>query len=175
LDETTGAIGAQTAKGAPVVTRARLVQALKTHGKNDFGETLDYPQKNVVDQVLEDLHASEVLGRAKKVVTGGGGSQTAPLLSLMAKSGTSPVGGRLWLDLTKAMGNYSRKKQQLLLNQILLKPEDALLVMRQAEKLKRPFTTKEKVLLQGVRAVLSSPSYAALGKGADEQTDEVGK
>lgn len=175
MDETTGAInGPITAAKNPIPTRAKLTQALQTHGQNDFGETLDYAQRNVVDQVLDDLHSSEVLNRAKKVMTGGGGSQTTPLRALLQSQSHTAVNSRFYIDLAKAMSNYSRKKQQVLLNQILLNPDDALLLMRQAQKISRPLDNKERTLLQGVRAIISSPAYTVNGakQGESDQASQ---
>jgi hypothetical protein len=163
--------GATTSAGNPAVTRARLEQALVRFGKNDFGDALDYGQRDVVDQVLTDLRADEILQRAKSSMTGKGGSQTAPLEALM-KSSASKLSGGVLTDVAKAFAGQSSRKQQQILNQILQSPEDALVLMRQAERLKRPLTASEQRLIQASRAVLASPSLLVLmNKSADQPSE----
>lgn len=174
LDEITASTrGPTTASGSPSVTRAKLEQALNTHGKNRFGETLDYQQRNVIDQVLSDLRADEILARAKSAMTGKGGSQTAPLLSLLKQKGAD-VNGHWFQGIANAVSGYGKKKQQQLLNQILLNPEDALVVMRQAERMRRPLSNAEKRLVYAARTVLASPSQMVLAnRQVDPATEEV--
>lgn len=149
--------GATTSQGNPAVTRARLEQALARFGKNDFGETLDYPQRNVVDQVLTDLRGEEILQRAKSSMTGKGGSQTAPLQALMQKGAGRLSGG--WLsDVAGMISGANSRGQQRMLNSILQNPQDALVVMRQASRINRPLTAPEQRIVQAARNVLASPS-----------------
>lgn len=153
--------GATTRSLDPAVTRAKLEQALQRFGKNDFGETLDYAQRNVIDQVLGDLRADEILQRAKSSMTGKGGSQTAPLAALMQKSAGRLSNGLL-TDIGNMFSGLNNRGQQRLLNTILQSPEDALVIMRQAEKLNRPLTGPEKLLVQTARNVLASPASLVL-------------
>jgi len=164
FDETLArAQGPTTTAGNPAVTRARLGQALKRFGTNEFGETLDFPQRNVVDQVLDDLHADEILQRVKSGMTGKGGSQTAPLTALLKKEGVGQGGS--WLtDIAKTVANVSQKQQREMLNGILQNPEDALLIIRQAEKIKRPLSNSEKYLVQAARGLVASPSLQVLAQ-----------
>lgn len=155
--------GPSTGAGNPAVTRARLSQALKRFGTNEFGETLDFPQRNVVDQVLDDLHADEILQRVKSGMTGKGGSQTAPLTALLKKEGVGP-GGSWFSEIAKTVSNVSQKQQREMLNGILQNPEDALLIIRQAEKMKRPLSNPEKYLVQAARGLVASPSLQVLAQ-----------
>lgn len=149
--------GPTTAAGNPAVTRAKLESALQRFGKDDFGETLNWEQRNVIDQVMGDLRADEILQRAKSSMTSKGGSQTAPLLALMKREGVK-TGGPWITEMAQALGNLSASKQRSVLNDVLQSPEDALTVIRQAEKLKRPLTKPEKYLVQAARGLVTSPS-----------------
>ena len=152
--------GATTAAGNPAVTRARLEQALTRFGKNEFGATLNWQQRNVVDQVLSDLRADEVLQRAKSAMTGKGGSQTAPLLALMKRQHVVPGGG--WLaEVANAVGSFGRAKQASIVNEILQDPQAALTIVQQAEKLRRPLTSAEQSLVTAARATATAPVVAA--------------
>lgn len=163
--------GSTTASGSPAVTRARLEQALARYGKDEFGETLDWTQRNVIDQVLDDLRADEILQRVKSVATGKGGSQTAPLLSLLHRESVLPNG--VWLtEIAKTIGNLGQKKQREIVNRILQDPQDALLVIRQAERIKRPLTNSEKYLVQTARALAASPAFYALSNQRGQPTGE---
>jgi len=152
--------GATTAAGNPAVTRARLEQALTRFGKNEFGETLNWQQRNVVDQVLSDLRADEVLQRAKSAMTGKGGSQTAPLLALMKRQHVVP-GGHWLADIANAVGTFGRSKQASIVNEILQDPQAALTILQQAEKLRRPLTGAEQSLVTAARAAAAAPVVAA--------------
>lgn len=155
LSEATGDLRTTTTKaGNPVVTRAKLAQALETHGKNQFGETLNLPQRDVIDQVLSDLRAEEIFGRVKKAATSGGGSQTAPLAALMRHS-ASELGGPWFTRIAEVFSNMGRSKQQQLLNQILLDPQDAMLLLSRAQKIKRPLSNAEKRLVYAARSMLN--------------------
>lgn len=174
LDEVLKVAQATTSKGNPAITRAKLVSSLKRHGKNDFGETLDWRQRNVIDQVIDDLQADEILGRVTKSMTGGGGSQTAPLAALLEKS-LMGAGGNTFEKVASVIGNYGRRRQQKLINQILQSPEDALFLLRKAAKMRRPLTKKEGLVLMGVRALASqAPAAAVLGvAGSNSGAEEV--
>lgn len=177
LSEATGDLRTATTKaGNPVITRAKLAQALETHGKNQFGETLDFQQRNVIDQVLSDLRAEEIFSRVKKSVTSGGGSHTAPLEALM-KSGVSKLSGNsLFTNVAEAFANVGRKKQQQLLNQILLEPADAMLLLKQAQRIKRPLSSAEKRVVYAARAMLNAQNVAAATQaGVQTQTQQEGQ
>lgn len=158
FDETLASTrGPTTAAGNPAVTRAKLESALQRFGKDDFGETLNWEQRNVVDQVMSDLRADEILQRAKSSMTSKGGSQTAPLLALMKREGVK-TGGPWLTEMAQWLGNVSADKQRAVLNDVLQSPEDALTVIRQAERLKRPLSKFEKYLVQAARGLITSPS-----------------
>lgn len=176
VGETTGSsTGPLTKTGNPVVTRAKLARLLETHGKNEFGETLDWAQRNVVDQVLSHQRAGEILDRVRASASRGG-SQTAPLLSLMKSKGSQLTSG--WFaPLANWFSNIGRSKQQQIINQILQEPADALLIMRTAEKLKRPLSNAEKRLVYAARALLNAPAQAGVGAATalQQPADEVGQ
>ncbi len=156
--------GATTGAKNPAVTRARLEQALAKHGKNQFGETLDWQQRNVVDQVLGDLRADEVLARAKSAMTGKGGSQTAPLQALLKKNRVMP-GGSWIADIANAVTSFGAKRQREILNEVLQDPQSALTIVMQAEKLRRPLSLPEQRLVYAARSVLTAPAAGVLEPG----------
>lgn len=176
FDETLAAPrGATTSTGNPAVTRARLEQALQRFGKNDFGEALNYPQRNVVDQVLGDLRSDEILQRVKSSMTGKGGSQTAPLEALMKKS-AGQLGNHWLTGVADLVNGLNQRGQKQMLNTILQSPEDALTIMRQAENIKRPLSAPEHRVIQAARNVLASPSALVLmNKSPDESGDQPSK
>src|SRR5690606_23481476 len=160
--------GPTASAGNPAVTRAKLEGALAKFGKNEFGEALDWKQRNVIDQVLSDLRADEILQRAKSAMTSKGGSQTAPLLSLM-KRGAQATGS--WMaDIAQAIGSFSERKQRQILNEVLQSPEDAIVILREAERLKRPLTQSEKYLVQAARGLITSPTLYLLSNQMRNQT-----
>lgn len=164
VDETLGTVkGPSTVKGNPAVTRARLDQGLARYGQNKFGETLDWPQRDAVDQVTADLRADEILQRAKSAMTGRGGSQTAPLLALMEREGGRS--GAHWIEsLGRAITDLSAAKKRQVINEMLQSPEDALSIMRMANEVKREFTPSERLLLQAARSLLGAgSSYSTAG------------
>lgn len=167
--------GPTTSAGNPVVTRARLEQALQKFGKNSFGETLDYPQRDVIDQILNDLRGEEILQRAKSSMTGRGGSQTAPLQALMQRGASRLSNG--WLsDIATTLSQLNNRGQQRMLNNILQNPEDALVVMRQAARINRPLTSSEKYMVQAARNVLASPSaLVMMQQPADAYSEQTSK
>lgn len=158
--------GATTGAGNPAVTRAALEKARANLSTNKFGDRLNWEQANVVDQVLGDLRAEEILSRAKLSMTGGGGSQTAPLAALLKRQGNGISGG--WFtDLAQAWKSFGSKKQGAILNDILQSPEDALVIMRQAEKIKRPLSLAEKKLVDAARVLVTGPSALTLAQAGN--------
>ncbi len=176
LSEVTGDLRSATTKaGNPVVTRAKLANALETHGTNHFGERLDFPQRDVVDQVLANLRADEIFGRLKKSITSGGGSHTAPLEALM-KAGTTQIGGPWFTKIADVFANVGRKKQQQLINQILLNSDDAMLLLKQAQKIKRPLSDAEKRLVYAARAMMNAQNVVGVTQAvAQAQPQEQGQ
>lgn len=173
FDETLGtARGPTTSQGNPAVTRARLEQALVKFGKNDFGDALNYQQRNVIDQVLADLRADEILQRVKSSMTGKGGSQTAPLEALMKSTARGLPGGGWLTPVADLIGGLNQRGQQRMLNTILQSPEDAVTIMRQAEDLKRPLSRSEQRVVQAARAVLASPSALVLMNKPTDQPSQ---
>jgi hypothetical protein len=165
LDETLASTrGPTSAAGNPAVTRAKLEQALLTHGKNKFGETLDYRQRNVIDQVLGDLRGEEILDRVTKSMTGGG-AQTAPLLALMKKTGALGGSGIL-SDIANITIGSGQRAQRQIISDALQDPQEALALIRMAEKIRRPLSTAEKNVVQAARAFLASPSALVLTNAA---------
>jgi hypothetical protein len=174
FDETlVNARGATTSAGNPAVTRARLEQALTKFGKNEFGETLNWQQRNVVDQVLTDLRADEVLQRAKSAMTGKGGSQTGPLMALMKRQRVLPGGG--WLsDIANALNSFGRNKQAQIVTEMLQDPQAALTIVKQAERLRRPLSSAERALVTSARAAIATPAALTMSEANAGDTDAQG-
>jgi hypothetical protein len=161
LGEVTGEVRGMASKaGTPRVTRAKLVSLLEKYGKNDFGETLDHGQRDVIDQVVTKMRATEILDRVRASATRGG-SQTAPLLASLAKVQGQQLGAGNFTAIASWFSNIARSKRQEILNQILQEPADALTLMRMAEKLKRPLTKPEKALIHAARAITLTPGAVA--------------
>jgi hypothetical protein len=165
VGEITGeARGATTKAGSPVISRAKLATLLEKYGKNEFGETLDHAQRDVIDQVMTKLRMGEIADRVRASSTRGG-SQTAPLLASLAKQQGAELGGGNFTAIAGWFSKVNRSKRQEILNQVLQEPADAIALMKMAEKLKRPLTKPEKALVYAARAVIGAPVQASLAAG----------
>jgi hypothetical protein len=142
--------------GAPEVTATRLGQALRASegGSRHFPLALSQPARQGVEDVLEHVTRANEVQKARKIAgTAGGGSQTSMDLSDLAHRALSPLGGfpvravRAALDFV-SKGGHAETQRELV--GMLQNPQAAVRAIQEAQRLNRPLTSGQRVVLQAL-------------------------
>ena len=138
--------------GVPQVTGARLSQAMKRYGEDNFGDTLMPGSRGRLQKTLDALQQQQITQRVRNTATAGGGSDTASNLAQMAEGPVSRVMDHATGGMYGALRDLVAKRGDRLLQEetqrLLQNPQQYLQAMNEMQRLGIGMTGPQQELMK---------------------------